>query len=324
MANFYPNDHPPKILQRMTSFTPSMVSDCEVSEEQKEDEPGPPSCGEKRSLYERSSLARFTMDCGTCFTKYILCLFNFIILVAGAGVLFVGVWIYADKDSLFSLAKNIDESAIPELEKFSQPEVTTNIAYILMAVGGSMFVLSILGYCGALRESRCLLGFYGALLVLILILEITAGGLAFFYKDRAEDEVRAILKGSITNNYSVNPEDNAQSMFANLIMTKLHCCGVDNYTDFHESATFIATGLEVPPACCVFKDNNGTLIDPDCPKKPTKQNSYYMTGCYQTIMDQVKEHMNIVIYMIVGLVLVELLATFFSFCLCKSIEPYDK
>lgn len=311
----------------MQSFTPSMVSDCEVTEEQKEEMPGPPACGEKQSLYDRSSCARAIMDCGTCFSKYILCLFNFIILVAGAVVLFLGVWMYADKDSLLSYAKALDETSFPELENYTQPEMTTAIAYVLMAVGGSMFILSILGYCGALRESRCLLGFYGVLLVIILILEVTAAGLAFVYKDRAEDEVRNVLRATIKDTYTEEPtKDNAPALFLNLLMAKMHCCGVDNYTDFHASATFVATGHKVPVYCCVFRDENGnkTLIDPDCPKNPSPQNSYYLTGCYQTIMNQVKEHMNIVIYGIVGLVAVELLSTFFAFCLCKSLETYDK
>lgn len=267
------------------------------------------------------------MDCGTCFSKYLLCLFNFVILVAGTGVLVFGVWLYADKESLLSVANAIDDKALPQLEFFTEPEMSAYISYVLMAVGGAMFILSILGYCGALRESRCLLGFYGFLLILILILEITAAGMAYFYKDKAEDEVRTLLKTTITSYYSPdNAQENPQTQFLNLIMIKMHCCGVDNYDDFKDSPRFNQSGYVVPPACCFFQDINGnkTLLDPDCPKSPKPENSYFMTGCYETIMQQIKDHMDIVIYVVVGLVVIELLSTFLAFCLCKSLQPFNK
>lgn len=43
------------------------------------------------------------------------------------------------------------------LQNFTHPQVIEQMAYVLIVCGAVMFVLSFLGYCGAIRESRCLL-----------------------------------------------------------------------------------------------------------------------------------------------------------------------
>ncbi|KAK9505675.1 hypothetical protein O3M35_009670 [Rhynocoris fuscipes] len=192
----------------------------------------------------------------------------------------------------------------------------------MMATGGFIFLLSLLGYCGALRESKCLLGFYGLLLVIILLLEITAVGMAYVYKDKVESEMKSFLKDSIDKYYVADKgKENGPTLLWNYMMAEMSCCGVDNYTDFYASDSFKETGYKVPPACCKMTSNT-TLLDRDCPKSPKMENSYMYTGCYKTFMERVSDHMNIVIYVVISVVIIELLSTFLAFCLCKSIEPY--
>lgn len=42
-------------------------------------------------------------------------------------------------------------------QNFTQPGVIEQVSYILIAIGALMFIVSFLGYCGALRESQCML-----------------------------------------------------------------------------------------------------------------------------------------------------------------------
>ena len=49
-------------------------------------------------------------------------------------------------------------------------------AYILIAIGAFILIISILGYCGALKESRVLLTAYGIFLIIIFLLQVILSG----------------------------------------------------------------------------------------------------------------------------------------------------
>lgn len=90
-------------------------------------------------------------------------------------------------------------------QNLAQPVAITQAAYLLIAAGAFVFVVSFLGYCGAMKESRCLLTMvlssfwytsyimatcfnvvlltqYGAFVLIIVALEVTAGCLAATYQ----------------------------------------------------------------------------------------------------------------------------------------------
>nr|CAD7441982.1 unnamed protein product [Timema bartmani] len=210
-------------------------------------------------------------------------------------------------------------------EKFTTPTVIEQVSYILIAAGAFVFVVSFLGYCGAIRESRCLLTTYGVLLLIILVMEITAGGLAAAYKKEAETESRTMLKNSIKKYYATQDKADAVTLMWNYFMAQMKCCGVDNYLDFKESPKW-GTNKTVPEACCVLVGdlNKFTPKDPQCPNNPSESNSYYMKGCYETFYNWLMEHINTAIGVGIGLGLLQLLGIFFAFCLCKSIDGYIK
>ena len=60
------------------------------------------------------------------------------------------------------------------LHEFSNPSVLDHTAYILIAIGGFVFIISFLGYCGSLQESRLMLTAYGLFLIIIFALQVGA------------------------------------------------------------------------------------------------------------------------------------------------------
>ena len=58
------------------------------------------------------------------------------------------------------------------LQEFSNPSVLDHTAYILIAIGGFVFIISFLGYCGSLQESRVMLTSYGLFLIIIFALQV--------------------------------------------------------------------------------------------------------------------------------------------------------
>ncbi|KAG7199895.1 hypothetical protein KM043_014341 [Ampulex compressa] len=167
------------------------------------------------------------------------------------------------------------------------------ISYILMIAGTLTFLVSFLGYCGAMFESKCLLCVYGILLLLVLILECLAVGLAFGLRGDAERSTRSFLKSTIR--YYAAMADKAETVTVTWdgIMTQLHCCGVESYLDFRDSTNWTLTGRTVPEACCVKE--NGVPKDSSCPISPTSTNSYYKKGCYEAIIKAIKENAALVI-----------------------------
>ncbi|EEB14869.1 tetraspanin-18, putative [Pediculus humanus corporis] len=267
-----------------------------------------------------------SVDCGACCAKYLLCLFNFVFFIAGSVVLSIGIWIAADKSSFIEATKIIEST---DLSQFTQPNVIHQVAYMLIASGAFIFIISFLGYCGAIKESRCLLSCYGIALIIILVVELTAGGLVLGYRDKAEEKVREVFKSTITKYYTTTEKGDGVTLFWNQMMVQLKCCGVDNFHDF-ESSKFRTEGNKtVPESCCVLVGdkndvNKLTPKDPRCPYRPSEANSYYMTGCYKTFINLLLDHANIAIAVGIGLGLVQLLGIFLAFCLCKSIDRYFK
>lgn len=277
-------------------------------------------------LHARRRHQAMPYDCGTSVAKYLLCLFNFVFFVAGAVVLGVGIWIASDRHSFIAFTRLIENEEIrAQFQQFTQPTVIEQAAYILIAAGAFMFIVSFLGYCGALRESRCLLTCYGVFLIIILLMEITAGSLAAAYKNEAERETRGFLKSSINKYYAAKEKD-AVTVMWDYIMASMKCCGVDSYEDFRESKKWTEGNKTVPEACCVL-EGNIAKFEPkfkNCPHKPSDTNSYWQKGCYTAFVELIVENINIVIGIGIGLGLVQLLGIIFAFCLCKSINGYIK
>ncbi|XP_044262951.1 tetraspanin-1 [Tribolium madens] len=262
-------------------------------------------------------------DCGSCLAKYILCAFNFIIFLAGSVVLAVGIWLAVDKNSFVGLSKIVPSDHV---QQFIQPAVIEQGAYILIAVGGFMFIVSFLGYCGALRESQCLLTTYGICLLVILIAEIAVACLTVAYKPKAEEETRKLLKSTIENYYSPPENKDAVTLMWDHLQANLKCCGVNNYTDYRSSTKWTNSGKVIPESCCVLEGDPLKLKPkvPSCVTSPNEVNSYYKQGCFDALVHWVMIHVDIVIGVAVGLGLLELVGIFLAFCLAKALNGYIK
>jgi len=264
-----------------------------------------------------------SVDCGSCIAKYLLCLFNFTFFLLGSVVLGVGVWLAADKASFIALLKMVENEHI---EQFTQPAVIEQMAYVLIVCGALMFFLSFMGYCGAIRESPCMLTTYGILMIVILVAQFTVGGLAAAYKDRARLETKNFLQSTISRYYSSTENTDAVSLMWNHLMAEMRCCGVENYKDFELSEKWKGQrdNRIVPEACCVLQRRNGYFKpqDESCPYAPSDTNSHFNSGCYEALTNWIIGHRNIIVIVGIGVTLIEIFAIFLAFCLCNSIHKY--
>lgn len=271
------------------------------------------------------------MDCCTRFAKFLLCLFNFAFFIVGSVILTIGLWIVADKYHFLRITKldsviKTNAEAQNILHEFSNPSVLDHTAYILIAIGGFVFIISFLGYCGSLQESRLMLTAYGLFLIIIFALQIAGIVLCVAYREQADQEVRRTLRRSITESYTSQQYRDPVTLSWDLIMANMQCCGVNNYTDFHSAAKFQAGILEeglarkIPDACCVLQGEMALMKpeDDNCVSLPTSSNSYLYQGCYDKFVQLAAENLNILFGSLIGLGAVQFVAIVFAFCICKS------
>lgn len=67
--------------------------------------------------------------------------------------------------------------------------------------GGVMLMISFMGCCGALKQVKCLLGFYSTILLVLLLAEIAIGIFAAVYSTKFRDLLTPFLRQSIRDQY---------------------------------------------------------------------------------------------------------------------------
>ncbi|KAG7510099.1 tetraspanin-3-like isoform X1 [Solea senegalensis] len=154
------------------------------------------------------------------------------------------------------------------LMKYSQGSLFFSNTYITMpailALGSAAVLLvdGFLGSCLSIKESTFLQGLFVYLLVVVFCLQSSASALAYFYSVKLDSEM-APLSG-LFHNYTGRSLDRV-SQAVDATQQQLHCCGVHNYTDWHETPWFNRTGgLFVPHSCCnsTFPHCNGSVDQP--------------------------------------------------------------
>jgi len=278
-------------------------------------------------------------DCGANCARWLLCLSNFVGICVSAGVLLVGTWLAADKASFINLTLNVttskyspaspfvSEDAEKILKEFVEPAVIEQSAYILIAVGAFIFIISFLGYCGSIKESRVLLTAYGIFLIIIFALQIALILLCTLYKSQADHHSKGFLKTTLSKHYTTGDSKNAVTLSWDLIMAQMSCCGVDGYEDFRTAKLFVeksgaeGLGRQVPESCCVLTGDPLLLqpLDPSCIISPTEANTYLSSGCYNKFSQMVTDNLNMVIGVVVVMATTQMLAIIFSFCLCRAV-----
>ncbi|XP_076054595.1 tetraspanin-1-like isoform X2 [Oratosquilla oratoria] len=262
------------------------------------------------------------LDCGATFAKYLLCLFNFIFFAAGGMVLALSIWLAVDNTSFLLLTRITENTS---LQEYNQPSVMDYGAYVLIAAGGLVFLIGFLGCCGAAMESRALLTMYGLMVIVIFLLEVTAGVLAGIYRAEAEEELQNFLKHTLKNYYSTESTANSVTVAWNALMAELHCCGVNNFTDFEQAQRWqenkTSDTVVLPTACCILTGEPTKFkpADPTCTSQPNTSKSYYLTGCLQRVHEVLFNYLLTSWSVGIGLGTVQMLLITLTFYLCRAI-----
>eukprot|EP00096_Caligus_rogercresseyi_P006088 TRINITY_DN22262_c0_g1_i1.p1 TRINITY_DN22262_c0_g1~~TRINITY_DN22262_c0_g1_i1.p1 ORF type:complete len:244 (-),score=-26.16 TRINITY_DN22262_c0_g1_i1:70-801(-) len=238
-------------------------------------------------------------SCGLKCLKYTMFVFNLLFFLCGAALLAVGIWVLVDGNSFMSLV--------------ADNTVIFNAVYIIIAVGAALLVIAFFGCCGAIKENKCLLGTYFAIVLIIFIVEIIGGILAFVYFPQVESYVVNSM-----NDYVESSNTSVVTASWNTLQSVFQCCGYSNYSNWADSNfTSSTANAPFPTSCCTRNLNNvdAPFIDETACLAET-EGSFYSIGC----ATKIRTYYWAVGGTCLGILVVELLAMIFTCCLSRSVE----
>jgi len=217
----------------------------------------------------------------------------------------IGIWLHIAKGSYASVAPSFNFLSATAL---------------CIAAGAIVLVVGFFGCCGAIMENPCMLLTYFLLVVIIFVMEIVAGILAFVYRDEVETVLKRELMTGIKEKHILDSGEGMQHAW-NRVQRELHCCGVNNYTDWYKSADWPDDNY-VPDSCCLRET---TKCGTQKPTRPGEQ-LFYSKGCFTELKVWLKSHLYIVgvagitlgVIQVLGLV-----AAMALFCCLRGEKYYD-
>jgi len=217
--------------------------------------------------------------------KYLLFGSNFVIFVIGCVVLGLGIYALVDGASLVSL---VDESGVSDDINIT---AFTSAAYIFIVVAVFVVILTFFGCCGAIKESKCMLGTYFTLILVMFIVMIVGAVLGYSTSmNKLEDalyKTQGRYKDNIEGCDNCNDSVKAITKAWDEVQESLKCCGTYlNGTDASGKNSWLDSGaypvtvsgktFKVPASCCDQFDTTSTPTKDSCRENPRSAN---ITGC---------------------------------------------
>ncbi|XP_034019566.1 tetraspanin-11 isoform X2 [Thalassophryne amazonica] len=237
--------------------------------------------------------------------KYLLFVFNLLFWVGGAAVLGVGIWTLVEKSDYLSLLASSTFAVS---------------AWILILAGSLVVVTGFLGCCAVIRERRICLSTYFFCLLLIFLIELVAGVLAYVYYQKLSKELKQHLNQTMTENYA-QPGKEAITSAVDRLQQDFKCCGSNNSHDWMLSVYISskrAEGRVVPDSCC-------KTITPYCGRRDHPSNIYKVEGgCISKLEQFLADHLLVIGAVGIGVACLQICGMVFTCFLHRRIkmEPY--
>lgn len=209
-------------------------------------------------------------DRSSHFIKNFFHVFNILFLLAGCGVIGLGLWTIICKHEYVILLTNLTYALT---------------AYLLVAAGCLTLIAAFIGSCSVHKDNRCTLLVYIFLLLFIFLMEAMVGILAFIYMNQVESDLNYNMNSTLIDNYGVSP---LQTEAFDKMQQEYKCCGASGFENYDDSAwrrNLNTTNL-VPDSCC-------KTMSLGCGKSNHPSNIPY-TGCVHKLSDVVRQQLNII------------------------------
>lgn len=216
--------------------------------------------------------------------KHGIIFLSFAFWVAGGVFVALGGWIISQKFGFYNIS---NQAYVP--------------GALFAALGCLVFVISMCGVLGALRENVCLLRTYKLFLISVLCFELFVGIAAFAFWP----QVKKIVDYNIRLGIEKYTEDPLYQSLMDMLQRELECCGSLTVDDWDSNRYYICKkggsyrSCGVPWSCCIDKYERNRQCGNKIRKKRSKVNladKIHTIGC----LDKAFEFMITKIYMIGG------------------------
>lgn len=234
--------------------------------------------------------------------KYLLFATNFLVFVMGCVALGIGIYALVDGQALVDLVENSSDLTL---------NVYTTAAILFIVVSVMVVIVTFFGCCGAIKESKCMLGTYFTFILVMFIILIVGAVIGY---SQAADQIKDPLKKSMEK-YKINAESKEEQAIQQAwdgLQEDFQCCGIDAYGDWKDNCPDFpdSSANLVPKSCC---SNKATNSIPDCQKNPNK---YNLTGCYTKFKEGFDKNKDLILAIGVTIVVIMFLNMLFAFAMC--------
>ena len=253
--------------------------------------------------------------------KFIVFLFNFAFFFGGVFIIGAGCYLAIEFKNYFDFFATSDLALGLDLSP-----------YILIVLGILVTIISFLGCCGACTNNGCMMCSFGALMSIVVIIQITIGVFLFVFKQEAIDNVYIAMEEGMKK-YQTSGFEGVTQVWDN-IQRVLQCCGAINATDWN-GKPFQLSLNNAPDTCCI-KEYTGCgqgLLNPLYEDKvifrqvdltnslPEKR--LYEIGCLKVIESFVEDRKITVFTAGTMIILVEIVAFIGSIFLAKKMRDAE-
>ncbi|XP_011495693.1 PREDICTED: CD63 antigen [Ceratosolen solmsi marchali] len=225
--------------------------------------------------------------------KYLMFVFNLLFVITGIILLSIGSVIHS---VYYNYHHFLDDRF------FSVPS-------LLIAVGSIIFFIAFFGCCGAVRENYCMIVTFATLMVLVFILELSAGISGYVLRNTASENIQEKMLETMKNyNKSVDITE-----VWNKLQKDFECCGTNNPTEW----TRLLGNDTLPTSCCPTQNLKDLGTISTCHINST---NVYKVGCLPALESFVKAHAVQLGGAGLGIAFVQATGIWFSVFLAKSIK----
>lgn len=237
-----------------------------------------------------------SLPMGSRCIKYLMFIFNLFFVITGIILLSIGATIHAVYSDYQHFLDN----------KF------LSVPSLLIAVGSIIFFIAFFGCCGAVKENYCMVVTFASLMVLIFILELSAGISGYVLRNDAADLIENKMLATMKD-YGQNKSKEITVVWDNL-QRDFECCGTNEPMDWVKKANLDG----IPLSCC--RQVPGEVGSKNCTVEVKDKDALYKTGCLKSFGSFIKGHAVQLGGAGLGIAFIQAVGIWFSIYLARAIK----